>query len=147
MRIHEPPPRTCFVDTSAWYAIMDNRDQAAVSAQRLLQYLVTHRCELVTTTYIVAELHVLLVSRGNRHIARRALEELAHSQRTTTVRPEFDDEQRAREIIDRYVDKDFSLTDATSFAVMERLGITHAFTFDHHFTQYGWIVLPPTDRV
>jgi predicted nucleic acid-binding protein len=38
-------------------------------------------------------------------------------------------------------DKDFTLTDATSFAVMERLGITYAFTFDHPFTQYGFIAL------
>jgi predicted nucleic acid-binding protein len=51
------------------------------------------------------------------------------------------DERRAREIIAQYDDKDFTLTDATSFAVMERLGITYAFTFDHHFTQYGFIAL------
>ena len=24
---------------------------------------------------------------------------------------------------------------------MERLGITHAFTFDHNFAQFGWTVI------
>lgn len=34
-------------------------------------------------------------------------------------------------------------TDAISFVVMERLGITRAFTFDRHFEQYGFTVLTP----
>ena len=59
----------------------------------------------------------------------------------TIVRVEPEDEVRAREIIRRYDDKDFSLTDATSFAVMDRLGITTAFTFDRNFVQYGLDVL------
>lgn len=53
------------------------------------------------------------------------------------------DQRRAREILQRYDDKDFSLTDALSFAVMERLAIPNAFTFDHHFAQYGLNVLTP----
>jgi predicted nucleic acid-binding protein len=47
-------------------------------------------------------------------------------------------------IIYQYDDKDFSLTDATSFAVMERLRVPAAFTFDRHFAQYGFTVLTAT---
>ena len=47
------------------------------------------------------------------------------------------DEKKAKEIIQRYTDKEFSYTDATSFSVMERLGITSAFAFDIQFKQYG----------
>jgi predicted nucleic acid-binding protein len=47
------------------------------------------------------------------------------------------DERKAREIIERYQDKSFSYTDATSFALMERLGLKNAFAFDSHFRQYG----------
>ena len=50
---------------------------------------------------------------------------------------------RALEIIERYQDKEFSLTDATSFAVMERLGIEAAFAFDADFRQFGLTVLEP----
>lgn len=57
------------------------------------------------------------------------------------IRAEEEDEGRARAIIRQYVDKDFSLTDAISFAVMERLGIGHAFAFDRHFAQYGVALL------
>jgi predicted nucleic acid-binding protein len=47
------------------------------------------------------------------------------------------DEEKAKDIIRRYTDKTFSYTDATSFAVMERLGAREAFAFDPHFQQYG----------
>ena len=43
----------------------------------------------------------------------------------------------------QYQDKDFPMVDAISFAVMERLGISVAFAFDQHFTQYGWTALTP----
>ena len=38
-------------------------------------------------------------------------------------------------------DKTYSYTDATSFAVMERLGLKTAFAFDPHFRQHGFQVL------
>jgi predicted nucleic acid-binding protein len=53
------------------------------------------------------------------------------------------DESRAVDLIARYTDKDFSFTDATSFVVMERLEIFHAFSFDSDFTQYGFLKLTP----
>ena len=62
---------------------------------------------------------------------------------TTLIRLDKRDERRAREIIFQYADKDFSFTDAASFAVMERLRIPWAFTFDRDFAQYGVSVLQP----
>jgi predicted nucleic acid-binding protein len=60
---------------------------------------------------------------------------------TVVVRVRAADEARAREIIFHYSDKAFSFVDALSFAVMERLGIRHAFTFDDDFVQYGFAPL------
>jgi|RhiMethySRZTD1v2_1073278.scaffolds.fasta_scaffold1081974_1 predicted nucleic acid-binding protein len=52
-------------------------------------------------------------------------------------------ERRARAIITQYQDKSFSYTDAASFAVMERLGISRVFTFDRNFAPYGLTPLTP----
>jgi len=49
------------------------------------------------------------------------------------------EEQRAREILARHIDKDWTLCDAISFAVLDARRISRAFTFDHHFKQYGRI--------
>jgi predicted nucleic acid-binding protein len=57
------------------------------------------------------------------------------------VRVDERDEFRARQILQHHRDKDYSLTDATTFAIMERLGIVEAFSFDRHFRQYGFLVI------
>ncbi len=60
---------------------------------------------------------------------------------TTLVSVSDADERCAREILARYDDKQFSLTDATSFAVIDRLSIPRTLTFDDDFRQYGLNVL------
>ena len=53
-----------------------------------------------------------------------------------------EEDEAARDIIARYVDKEFSYTDAVSFAIMELLGIGTAVAFDDDFRQYGLEVIP-----
>ncbi len=50
--------------------------------------------------------------------------------------------QAAWEIFVKHKDKDFSFTDCTSFAIMRKLGLINAFTFDRHFEQAGFNILP-----
>ena len=75
-----------------------------------------------------------MLSRLGADIARRWLLGIVWPvERVTDV-----DESRATAILARYTDKTFSYTDATSFAVMERLGLKAAFAVDPHFHQYGF---------
>lgn len=48
---------------------------------------------------------------------------------------------RAIDLYQRRPDKDWSLTDCTSFVVMEEERITDALTADHHFEQAGFRAL------
>ena len=52
------------------------------------------------------------------------------------------DEETARKTILAHEDKSCSFVDATSFAVMERLGTRVALTLDRHFRQAGFEVAP-----
>jgi len=51
-------------------------------------------------------------------------------------------EEHAWTIFERYADQDFSFNDCTSFAVMQELRLSHAFTGDHHFATMGFLVVP-----
>ena len=104
-----------------------------------MRRLVEERRRFVTTNAVVFETHGLVVNRMNQQIAWNVLVALRASQ--TIVRVRSRDEERAEAILAQYADKDFSMTDALSFAVMERLGISVAFSLDRHFIQYGWQVV------
>jgi hypothetical protein len=47
-------------------------------------------------------------------------------------------------VFQKFSDKDWSFTDCVSKVVMEKLGLTVAFAFDHHFRQFGTVQLVPT---
>lgn len=121
------------VDTSAVYALIDRDDSYHRRATAILRALPRRRLTPLLTNFIVAECHALILSRLGADTARDWL--LTQIWPVEQVSP--DDEKKAREIIQRYVDKAFSYTDATSFALMERLHIREAFAFDAHFQQYG----------
>lgn len=125
------------VDTSAVYALLDRDDAFYDVAKSGLELLRRSRAEPLLTNFIVAECHALVLARLGGDLARKWLaENVWRVERVTT-----DDEEKARSIIARYTDKTFSYTDATSFAVMERLKILRAFAFDAHFRQYGFASL------
>jgi len=137
-----PSAHRALVDTSAYYALTDRGENTHQRARQIQQYLIANRFRLFTTTFILAETHALLLTRLGYRIALRVLTEIDGS-RTTIIRPTIADETAARALLARYDDKAFSLTDALSFVVMERLSIAQAFTFDRNFTQYGFAPLNP----
>jgi predicted nucleic acid-binding protein len=98
--------------------------------------------QLFTSSAVLAETHALLLNRLGRHVGLRFLNSMEDSA-TRVVRVTAADEEHAKQIIRTYDDKDFSFTDATSFAVMERLRISTAFSFDRNFAQYGLLLLRP----
>jgi len=132
-----------FVDTSAYFALIYEKDGNHEKARNFLELAEKHKLILLTSNFIIAETHVLILrtpSLGYR-IAKFFLEDI----RTTLNKPERiteEDEERAFEIITKYSDKYFTYTDATSFALMERLGIKRVFTFDNHYNQYGFQKVP-----
>src|SRR5712692_6136934 len=72
--------RQLFVDTSAYFALTDRRDENHEAAVRIIHQLIGERTELLTTNYIVAETHTLLLNRIGYKTALQVLEELYKSQ-------------------------------------------------------------------
>jgi uncharacterized protein len=136
-----PYPKAAFVDTSGFYALLDRTDANHLAAVALFRGLSAAGTRLILTNFIRAEAHALILNRLGHAVADRFLTDLRGAPRSRLVRITEADEIGALDLIARYRDKDFSLTDATSFVVMERLRIRHAFSFDSDFRQYGWTIL------
>ena len=122
-------------DSSAILALLDADDADHARAVRVARQIAAERRPSFVTNYIEAEAHALLLRKLGRTIARQWL--LTGGLPIVTVLPA--EEQRAKEILARHVDKDWTLCDAISFAVLDTRRISSAFTFDHHFRQFGRI--------
>lgn len=125
--------RAVLWDSSAILALLDADDADHGHATAAADRIVSERRPSFVTNYIEAEAHALLVRKLGRSIAREWL--LAGGLPVLRVLPE--EEERAKAILASHRDKDWSLCDAISFAVLESRGARTAFTFDRHFRQYG----------
>lgn len=124
---------TTFVDSSAFFAAADADD---VDHERAKQILATAH-PLVTTDLVFAETWRLLRHRLGRPAAQRFWEGL----RTGPISLEHvgvADLEAAWTIGQAFDDQDFSLVDMTSFAVMQRLGVTRVASFGSDFAIYRY---------
>jgi len=132
--------KVIFVDTGALFAAANAKDKDHQKAKDFLTKLAEEKVILLVTNFIIAEIYTLMLRKIGRDEAIEYVEKLRNTAEIERVSEE--DESKAWQIILRYQDKDFSYVDAASFAVMERLGIRDAFSFDEHFEQYPFNKLP-----
>ena len=127
-----------FADTAYFIALLNANDAAHTLA---LSYARQNFREIVVTEFILLELADAFSKPPDRG---DFLTMDAHVRRTTTytvVPVSCDLLQRGRELFAARPDKAWSLTDCTSFVVMQEHGLTDALTTDHHFTQAGFRAL------
>lgn len=122
-------------DSSAILALLDADDADHDRAVAIARQIASERAPSFITNYIEVEAHALLLRKLGRALAREWLS----TGGLPAIRALVEEEDRAREIIARHSDKDWSLCDAISFAVLDARRIRRAFTFDRHFLQYGRI--------
>ena len=117
-------------DTGALYALASRADVNHAAAVACLRSL---REPLAVHALILAETWYMLESRLGRFVARRLCDKVAAGD-LPLLTVDVEDIAAALTIEQRYADLGLGLTDAVSFALCEREGITSAFTFDRkHF--------------
>jgi predicted nucleic acid-binding protein len=129
-----------FVDTSAWFASVVPGDPDYPGA---IAWLAVNDSPLLTTDYIVDETLTLLRARGERKRALSLGDRFFRAGLAEIHKITASDLKLAWETFERFADKDWSFTDCTSKIVIQQLGISQAFAFDHHFTQFGTIQVVP----
>jgi uncharacterized protein len=94
----------------------------------------------VTTDHVVVETWLLLNSRYHRQAAERFWDSVRRGsvEIELITAADLEKAKKAWAIGEAFADQDFSIVDRTSFAVMERLGITRVASFDHHFAVYRY---------
>lgn len=127
-----------FADTSFYVALVTPRDHHHAAAAEFAR---GYNGRVVTSDFVLLEVANFLAATRARRLCNDLFTALAADQRTRIIpatRSLFRDGldlYRARR------DKQWSLTDCTSFALMRRQRLSQALTLDHHFAQAGFDVL------
>lgn len=132
-----------FADT--WYFIaLLGQDTAA--QRRAIDATENRRGRLVTSWWVLVELANFLSTPAARRPAFLAtLDRLRADANVTIVPAEQSLLDEALALYAQRPDKNWSLTDCTSFLIMRRLGLAEALTADHHFDQAGFHALLKPD--
>lgn len=134
--------KAVFVDTAGWMACADGADPAHARAVAARDAALENGLALITTDFVVDETLTLIRIRLGIGAAETWWHQVDQSSRLKWERIGSDRFEKARALFFRYRDKDFSLTDCTSFVVMRELRLTQALTTDRHFRQMGFQLLP-----
>jgi uncharacterized protein len=127
-----------FVDTSGFYALLQEGDDMHSRCVNILAQAATSGARFVTSDYILDETATLLRARGHGHLIRAFFDAVVASR---ALRIEWMDPERfgkTRLFFLKHHDKGWSFTDCFSFHLMHTLQIQDALTKDDHFRQAGF---------
>lgn len=128
-----------FVDTGAWVALADEDDAHHRNAVSIFPSLLKTSKILVTSNLVIAESYILILKCLGHDSAISFLEHINSSPRITRAYSTPELEKEAETILKKYMDQDFSYTDAVSFAIMRQHKISRAFSYDKHFQTMGFL--------
>lgn len=129
-----------FIDTSAFYALLDRGDQNHESAKKAWTGILDAGGSSVATNYVLVETFALLQNRLGMAAVRGFQEDLIPILQVEFVTPE-----QHRSGVSALLAADrrgLSLVDCVSFEVMRNLGIREVFGFDPHFKEQGFTPIP-----
>jgi predicted nucleic acid-binding protein len=132
-----------FADTSGWAHFLDRKQTANARAVERVREVCDSGGRLVTTNYVLAELTALLISpiRLPRTTQIGFLKDLRTANWVEVVHIDPALDAAAWRLWESRPDKEWSLVDCASFAVMQARGLIDALTSDHHFEQAGYVAL------
>ncbi|HET6383695.1 MAG TPA: PIN domain-containing protein [Armatimonadota bacterium] len=132
------PPPDVFVDTAAWLALFNADDALHIMALAVRKELYQRKQRLATTEFVLLETADALSGTRFRTSAARYLRALRREQAVEITPVSSELLADGLTLFEQRPDKEWSLTDCTSFVVMEQHGVRVAFTSDHHFEQAGF---------
>ena len=125
-----------FVDTSAFFAILDADDAMHATAAAYLTTAMDSRTRLITSNYVGVEASALVRSRLGPAAHRVFTDELLPVAEVEWITPR--EHAAATSAFLLVAVSGPSLVDRTSFEVMRALGIKIAFAHNRHFAQAGF---------
>lgn len=130
-----------FIDTGAFLAREMTADQHHEEALKRWQKAVEMQAPLYTSFHVLDETVTLLARRTTYAWAADWGNDVLECPDIECIQEEPEDWRKAMRLMGKYADQGISCTDALSFVLMKKHGITKALGFDRHFSAAGFTLL------
>ena|SRR2546423_121325 len=127
-----------FADTFLYVALLNRHDMCHTKAAVFVGSL---QSEIVTTEWVLAEVADAFAASAVRPRIKTFIEELRANRLVKVIEADSSLFRRGLDLYHARPDKEWSLTDCTSFVVMQELHLNDAATGDRHFEQAGYRAL------
>lgn len=127
-----------FADSYYFLALLNRKDQGH---EQCLKYSQSSSQPVVTTAWVLMEVGDALRQGLDRAAFIALLQDLNDDPESTVLPADQTLLDKAIELFGSRPDKEWSLTDCTSFVAMQQNGLMQALTADHHFEQAGFLPL------
>ncbi|CAN5392129.1 PIN domain-containing protein [soil metagenome] len=132
---------TLFLDTAFVYGLFNTRDQWHQKAVEWQQKIALENYPLITTEFVLTEIANGLSAVKFRQDAGNIIHILQDDDFVRIIPAVSELFRQGLDLYENRNDKDWGLTDCTSFVVMKENNITAALTTDDHFRQAGFRAL------
>ena len=129
---------TVLVDTAAWIALVNTRDELHSPARQTMNKLRQRNVALVTTEFVLLEVANALCASAWRGKAIRLIDGLLSLSNLRIIPADTALLADGWELYRAGLDKEWSLTDCMSIVVMQQENLDQVFSSDHHFEQAGF---------
>lgn len=138
-----------FADTGFWIALLHKKDRWHQQAIKIYQLLQSQKRKIITSEMVLTEF-LNFFSKFDPKIRKEAGLMVKRMQAHPNVIIINQNSQQFSQALELYLqrpDKQWSLTDCSSFQIMEDLQLIEAIAHDKHFQQAGFITLFKEDNL
>jgi predicted nucleic acid-binding protein len=129
-----------FIDTAAFLAVLNANDRFHPSAKMSWDEILSSDLSLFSSNYVILETTALLQHRFGIEAVR-----LFENDILPIIGIAWVDEAIHKQGMSALLTanrRDLSLVDCTSFEIIRQMGLDTVFTFDPHFREQGFMVIP-----
>ena len=132
-------PTELFIDTSFFIALTNSRDEDHPYAVNLYDRLQNQGIRKITSEYVLIELGDGLSRFKARNLAQQIIEAVQQDDSFEIVPASTHLFIQALRLYQSRPDKEWGMTDCSSFVIMQQKKLLAALTADHHFAQAGFL--------
>lgn len=131
-----------FIDTAAFLAVLNANDQFHTAARQVWDEILASDVALFSSNYVILEATALLQHRFGIEAVRLFEVDILPIVEIGWVNETIHKQGMSALLAANR--RSLSLVDCTSFEIMRQVGLDTVFTFDPHFRELGFKVIPAT---